>query len=127
MHKGSCQCGAVTYETSAELRPVVACHCTQCRKTSGHFWAATQVATDALIITNDAGLKWFRASETARRGFCQDCGSSLFWQMDSEPNTSIGAGTFDGETGLKTAKHIFVEDKGDYYDICCHAQQIDTY
>lgn len=127
MHKGSCQCGAVTYETKAELRPVVGCHCTQCRKTSGHFWAATQVATTDLNITNDAGLKWFRASETARRGFCQDCGSSLFWQMDSEPNTSIGAGTLDGLTGLTTAKHIFVKDKGDYYDICCHAQQIDTY
>ena len=125
MNKGSCQCGAVAYEIAAELRPVVACHCTQCRKTSGHFWAATQVATKDLKITNDAGLKWFRASETARRGFCKDCGSSLFWEMDSEPFTSIGAGTLDGVTGLETAKHIFVKDKGDYYDICSHAPQID--
>lgn len=27
------------------------------------------------------------------------------------------SGTLDGATGIKTAKHIFTADKGDYYDI----------
>ncbi|MDB3912880.1 GFA family protein, partial [Paracoccaceae bacterium] len=38
---GSCECGAVVFELSGKLRDVVACHCGQCRKTSGHYWAAT--------------------------------------------------------------------------------------
>ncbi|WP_442475962.1 GFA family protein [Roseovarius litorisediminis] len=40
--RGSCQCGAVRYEVAGPLRQVVGCHCSQCRKTSGHYVAATQ-------------------------------------------------------------------------------------
>lgn len=116
-HKGSCYCGAVTYELAGPLRPSVACHCTQCRKTSGHYWSATQVPNTRFKITKDDGLKWFRSSDTARRGFCADCGSSLFWQQDGTDTTSIGAGTLDGATGIGTSKHIYVADKGDYYEL----------
>jgi hypothetical protein len=37
---GGCLCGAVRYEVRGPLRPVVYCHCTQCRRTSGHFSAS---------------------------------------------------------------------------------------
>ncbi|PLS20046.1 GFA family protein [Neptunicoccus cionae] len=117
MKTGSCLCGAVTFEVSGDLRPSVACHCTQCRKTSGHYWSATQVPSDRLTLTRSDGLQWYQSSPTARRGFCSVCGSSLFWEMDGEGATSIGTGTLDGDTGLHTEKHIFVADKGDYYEI----------
>ena len=117
MKTGSCECGAVTFELSGDLRPSVACHCTQCRKTSGHYWSATQVASENLKITKTEGLKWYRSSPFAQRGFCQNCGSSLFWEKDGEGATSIGTGTLDGDTGLKTEMHICVADKGDYYDL----------
>lgn len=117
MQTGSCECGAVTFEIHGPMRPVVACHCTQCRKTSGHYWAATKVANDDLRVTRDDGLKWYRSSAKARRGFCTGCGASLFWERDGEGQTSIGAGVLDGATGLATQKHIFVADKGDYYEI----------
>lgn len=116
-HTGSCECGAVRYEISGVLRPVILCHCSQCRKTSGHFWAATSVPTKNLTITCDDGLVWYRSSEIAQRGFCSICGASLFYRRDDRDNTAIGAGTLDGPTGLHQAEHIFVDDKGDYYDI----------
>lgn len=127
MHKGSCECGAVTYEVSGDMRPSVACHCTQCRKTSGHYWSATQVENGQLKITKSDGLKWFRSSDWARRGFCQECGSSLFWQRDGEGKTSIGTGTLDGATGLKTAKHICVATKGDYYELADGLPQLEKW
>lgn len=117
IHKGSCCCGAVTYEMEGPLRPSVACHCSQCRKTSGHYWSATQVANNRFRLTKDEGLKWFRASDTARRGFCANCGSSIFWQHDNEDATSVATGTLDGPTGIETAEHIYVADKGDYYEL----------
>ncbi|WP_069301226.1 GFA family protein [Neptunicoccus sediminis] len=117
MKTGSCLCGAVTFEVSGDMRPSVACHCTQCRKTSGHYWSATQVPSDKLTLTRDDSLQWYQSSPTARRGFCSVCGSSLFWEMDGEGATSIGTGTLDGQTGLRTEKHIYVSDKGDYYEI----------
>jgi hypothetical protein len=117
MQTGSCLCGAVAFEIHGPMRPVLACHCTQCRKTSGHYWAATEVATPDLKIIRDDGLKWYRSSASARRGFCAHCGASLFWEREGEGQISIGAGTLNGATGLTMQKHIFVADKGDYYDI----------
>jgi len=114
-HHGSCLCGAVKYQVNGPLRPVVACHCKQCRKTSGHYGAATSAARDDLRIAGD--VKWYASSDTARRGFCRDCGSAMFWDGGGE-RVSIWAGTLDGTTGLRLRGHIFVADKGDYYDIC---------
>lgn len=114
-YHGSCLCGAVKYQVNGPLRPVVACHCQQCRKTSGHYGAATSAARDDLRIAGD--VKWYASSDTARRGFCRDCGSAMFWDGGGD-RVSIWAGTLDGTTGLRLRGHIFVADKGDYYDIC---------
>ncbi len=116
VHKGSCLCNGVSFQVTGAMRPVVSCHCGQCRKTSGHYWAATQVDNDQLKFSCEETLEWYRSSGTAKRGFCSHCGSSLFWQMDGEGKTSIAAGSFD-TTGLATSKHIYTSDKGDYYDI----------
>lgn len=112
--RGSCLCGQVRYHTSGPLRPVVACHCVQCRKTSGHFVAATSAPRGGVSVSGD--VTWYHASDTARRGFCATCGSSLFWDGPGE-NLSIHAGTIDGDTGLTTVGHIFCAHKGDYYDL----------
>jgi len=117
MHKGSCLCGAVAFETTGPLRDSIACHCVQCRKTSGHYWSATSVPKLALTITKDSGLAWFQSSDTAKRGFCRICGSTLFWEPVNEGRMAISSGAFDGPTGIQTAKHIYTADKGDYYMI----------
>lgn len=128
MVKGGCLCGAVTYEVSGELRPVLACHCGQCRKTSGHYWAATQAPIEAVKISDPEGkLTWFESSDWARRGFCAGCGSSLFWEMQSKGVMSIAAGSLDAPTGLSISAHIFVADKGDYYEIEAGPEQIDRF
>ena len=111
---GSCLCGAVTYTVRGPLRPVIGCHCVQCRKTSGHFVAATSAPRDAIEIKGE--VTWYTSSETARRGFCAICGSSLFWDGQGA-NLSIHAGTLDTPTGLSLAAHIFAADKGDYYTL----------
>ena len=124
-NSGRCECGAVQFETRGALRPVIACHCGQCRRTSGHFWAATAVVREGLTITEDAGLRWYQSSDTARRGFCGLCGASLFWDKDGAETVSIGAGTLDSPTGVRVARHIYVQDRGDYYDIACSAPQFE--
>jgi len=112
--KGGCLCGEVSYVVTGALRPVIACHCVQCRKTSGHHVAATSVHRDSIVISGQ--VTWFASSDTARRGFCGTCGSNLFWDGPGE-NLSIFAGTLDGPTGLQMKAHIFCADKGDYYDL----------
>jgi hypothetical protein len=115
--RGSCLCGGVVFEVALPLREVIACHCTQCRKTSGHFWAASSVPLAQFALIEDKGLKWFQSSPQARRGFCDTCGSSLFWQPEGEDRISFAAGALDGPTGLAIASHWYAQDAGDYYDL----------
>jgi len=117
MHKGRCLCGAVTFEVTGDLDAPDACHCSQCRKQSGHVWASTNVARPALTITGTENLTWFRSSEKVRRGFCSMCGSFLFWDPIGRDEIAIAMGAFESPTGTKLRVHIFVADKGDYYEI----------
>ena len=75
------------------------------------------MAKDALTVVADESLEWFASSEFASRGFCSRCGSSLFWLSEARDHVSIMAGTLDEPTGLEAVEHIYVKDKGDYYDL----------
>ena len=114
MNTGRCLCGAVRYTVSGPLRPVIACHCKQCQRTSGFHVAATSAQREKVTIEGD--VTWYRSSDAAKRGFCGSCGSNLFWDGPGQ-NLSIFAGTLDAPTGLKLAGHIYCADKGDYYEI----------
>ncbi len=117
MVKGSCLCGAVAFTIDGPMRDVLGCHCGQCRKQTGHFWAATSVQDDALQFERQDGLSWFDASGTARRGFCKLCGSTLFWKPAGQARTVVSAGSLEPGTGLRLSQHVFVKNKGDYYQI----------
>ena len=114
---GGCLCGAVRYRARGALRDVVNYHCGQCRRTHGHVAAYTAVEKSDLDMLEDRGLKWYRSSDRARRGFCSECGGSIFFEFIGKTVMSIAAGTLDGPTGLRTVKDIHIEDSGDYYQI----------
>ena len=121
---GGCLCGAVRYRVEGPLRDVVNCHCGQCRRIHSNFAAYTAAAANDLVLIEQRGLKWFSSSERARRGFCSECGSSLFWERLGGDTISIAAGTIDPPTGLKTIRHIFVADIGDFYAIADTLEQM---
>ncbi|WP_136636175.1 GFA family protein [Pseudooceanicola onchidii] len=115
MRTGSCLCGACTFRVDGPVRGASVCHCSQCRKMSGHTWSSAFAPETAVTISGP--VSWFEASATARRGFCPTCGSFLFWKAHDEDTLSFALGALDGPTGLRLEKHIFTADKGDYYDI----------
>ena len=113
--KGSCNCGAVTFSVRDGGRSVTACHCTQCRKQTGHYWASGYALRADFDIEGD--VTWYALTDTAKRGFCPVCGSFLFWSAHEDDGMSFSLGAIDGPTDLCLQKHIFVADKGDYYEI----------
>lgn len=117
MHHGACLCGQVRFRVDGELHPPDACHCSQCRRQSGHYWASTDIARAALTVTGEEHLTWFQSSEKVRRGFCSRCGSFLFWDPLGRDRIAVAMGAFDAPTGTQLAKHIFVANQGDYYTI----------
>ena len=118
MAKGHCECGAVRFEITGAIAPASACHCSQCRRISGHVWAGAWVKVTDLHFASDDGLKWYRSSEWAERGFCGTCGSSLFYRLlDDDSRISVAPGSLEAPTGTRLHRHIYTRDKGDYYDI----------
>jgi hypothetical protein len=127
VRRGSCLCGAVSFRTRGALRGVIYCHCSQCRKQTGHFVAATSALDADIDISGRESLSWYAASDEAKRGFCRTCGSLLFWKREKADRTSIMAGAFDRPSGLEGDHHIFVADKGDYYEVCDGLPQFPEY
>ena len=117
IHRGHCLCGAVSFAVSGALSEVCVCHCTQCRRHTGHMLATTNVAVADLVIEWVEKVGWYRSSDLAERGFCGTCGSVLFWRRIASDRIAIAMGSFEGPTGTHVGGHIFAADKGDYYDI----------
>ena len=114
---GSCLCGKVKFEVTGSLPSPDACHCSNCRKFSGHFFVSTDIPRSALNIQGEENITWYHSSGKARRGFCSICGSSLFWDPILKDWIGIAMGAFDKPTHTKLSRHIWTSDKGDYYDI----------
>jgi len=117
---GRCLCGAVRYEVRGPLRDVLLCHCVECRRWSGHVFAATAAQREHLVLLESRALRWAASPESeseARRGFCGECGSSLFWDAPARDTVSISAGTLDEPTGLRLLGHVYVSQAGDYYEL----------
>lgn len=118
---GGCLCGAVRYQIVGPLSGVVNCHCSKCRRFHGNIAAYVSTNPDSLKMVEDRGLKWFKSvtdeTPNVHRGFCSECGSSLFWDPRGEDRIAIAAGSLDEPTGMKMIGHVWVSQKGDYYDI----------
>ena len=63
---GGCLCGAVRYEVHGPLRDVVLCHCSECRRWTGHVLAATAARSSDLIVVRADGLRWFDSPASDR-------------------------------------------------------------
>lgn len=116
-HQGGCLCGAVRYVARGPLRDVVFCHCSQCRRQTGLFYAATAVDRGDLTIPDDSALRWFASSDHALRGFCGTCGSALFWKAHRSGHVAILAGSLDDPSVLRAASHICIEGKPGFYGL----------
>ena len=118
---GGCLCGGVRFELRGDLRGVVNCHCAKCRRFHGHFGAYTSVNFNDLILLKQDTLAWFHSTtdETPNvyRGFCKNCGSSLFWHPRDQDKIAVAAGSLDEPDSLKSIGHVWLSQKADYYDL----------
>ena len=115
--RGRCLCGAVTYEVRGRLRDVILCHCVECRRWSGTGAGAFTSVHDGDLVIVGGALRWTESPDSkrhARRGFCGECGSSLFWKAADAERTGIAAGTLEEPTRLELAGHIYTHQAADW-------------
>ena len=113
----ACLCKGINMTIRGYFRSVINCHCIQCTKTHGNYAAYTSVLEENIVFKSKKTLKWFNSSTKAKRGFCNNCGASIFFKRTGSKAVSISAGIFKNPTKLKTASHIYIYNKRDYYKI----------
>ncbi|MFC3168371.1 GFA family protein [Paracoccus fontiphilus] len=111
---GRCLCGAVSFACDRHGTRVHECHCSQCRRWSGLVWAYLTVDWSALSFVRQDGLRWYRHTPKARRGFCGECGATLFFRNDNDPGVDISAGVLDKPTGLHLGEASHAASHGDH-------------
>ncbi|NDU99559.1 GFA family protein [Pseudoroseicyclus tamaricis] len=116
MIQASCLCGAVRYEMDRPAGAITACHCSQCRKLSGHFAASFDAAPGDVRWLSQESLRVHELPSGASRGFCRACGSKV-WFRAADGAWSFEAGLIDGASGGALEEQIFLQDKGDYYEV----------
>lgn len=116
-HEGGCLCGGVRYRVTGPLRDITTCHCGECRRTHGGAAPYTACPDDQLELLVDVGLAWIESPHSttnAVRGFCANCGSSLFWKAPDRDYTAIAAGSVDEPSGLHSIDHIWWDARADW-------------
>ena len=116
-HEGGCLCGGVRYRVNGSLRDITTCHCGECRRTHGGAAPYTACPDDQLELLVDVGLAWIESPHSttnAVRGFCANCGSSLFWKAPERDYTAIAAGSVDEPSGLHSIDHIWWDARADW-------------
>jgi hypothetical protein len=117
---GGCLCGSVRYKVRGPLRDVLTCRCIECRRWSGHVFAATAARREHLVLLESGSLRWLESPHSesdARRGFCSECGSSLFWDAPARETICIAACSLDEPTGLRLIGHVYVSQTADYDEL----------
>lgn len=107
-YTGGCHCGAVKIKMTGPLYPFVACHCSDCLRTSGTSWAAAKLGLDQLEFTSgEENIDWYKSSDNAARGCCKTCHANMFFRLDGSDLISIAPGMFDNYDGLEIKGHIY--------------------
>ncbi|MDH4189255.1 MAG: GFA family protein [Betaproteobacteria bacterium] len=111
---GSCLCGAIRYTVDVPIAELRACHCTNCQKASGAGGSVNAVIPAAALRFAQGAPKRHTgvadSGRTLHRYFCGDCGSPIYSQRDSAPETVVlRAGTLDNAGEMRIVSHIWTK------------------
>ncbi|WP_454848864.1 GFA family protein [Rhizobium binxianense] len=114
IYTGGCQCGAVRFRASGELRDSSICHCRMCQKAFGAYYAPLVSVRGADFEWTRGKRKTFRSSNVVTRGFCGDCGTPLTYEAPD--GMAVAAGAFDDPSALPPVVQWGTEGKIGFVD-----------
>lgn len=112
---GRCHCGAVTVTVPATAAGVIACHCDDCQRLHGNFFAFVAAPSAEVSWGGEEHVRWYESSPKARRAFCDRCGSRLAKEAYGSGRTLVSMGLFGPETGLHLQRHLYADHHPDWY------------
>jgi len=117
---GSCFCGAIKFTTTLPSKWCAHCHCSMCRKTHGAgyvTWVGFE-SEQVMVTRGEHQLHWFDSSPGAQRGFCQRCGSSLFFRSEKwAGELHIALGCMDDPIDRQPQANVYFDQHVDWMPI----------
>ncbi|MBO6676834.1 MAG: GFA family protein [Rhizobiales bacterium] len=119
---GRCLCGAVRFSAESSTYEVAACHCDMCRRWSaGPFM---ELSCQNVRFEGEDSISRIRSSDWAERGFCNKCGSNLFYHIMESDEYQISTGLLDDQSQLHLALQVFVDRKPAFYDFAQKTKEL---
>lgn len=126
MHSGSCFCGDVRYRVGGPALTICQCHCSMCQRSVGApvvTWATFERRS---FEATGRALAWFESSPEGRRGFCERCGASLFFESERFPGLiDVTVVTLENAGDLAPTMHIYAQSRQPWMSVAdglpCHA------
>ena len=98
MRRATCQCGQLALACRGEPVRASVCHCLECQKRSGSSFAAQARFPSSHVTITGESKSWSRTGDdggTATFRFCPNCGSSVFYIADGQPDlVAVAIGAF---------------------------------
>ena len=117
---GSCLCSAVKFSANLPSKWCPHCHCSMCRKAHGAGYVTwVGFEQEQVSFTKDTDqLAWHDSSPGAQRGFCRQCGSSMFFRSERwTGELHIALGCIDDEMDRKPQANVFFDRHVDWMPI----------
>jgi len=115
MMEGSCLCGSIKFQISAESVSASHCHCKMCQKQHGAAFATyANFPRDKIkYICGEEKLSVYNSSADILRKFCKVCGSNIEWGYSEKHPERVGiaVGLFDTDFKIKSIKDLHLESK----------------
>ncbi|RLQ87606.1 GFA family protein [Notoacmeibacter ruber] len=113
---GGCQCGAVRFVATGEVKEAAVCHCRMCQKAAGSvIWPFFTVKRVDLDWTRGKPDRW-RSSNSAQRGFCAHCGTPLTFEPDGKETIDLSIGALDDPETLPPTHHVWSQKMIGWFD-----------
>lgn len=129
--KGSCLCGAVTYEVTPPFKTFQYCHCSRCRKFTGSAYSPN-------LFVPPSQFSWKKGESLVGRFehpdakyfatcFCKICGSSMPWAVQGGVNVVVPVGTLDEDPGIAPQQNVFWGSRPDWLTSDCELKNFDKF
>ena len=112
--KASCLCGSVRITAENRSYSVGSCHCNMCRKWTGGPIMTVDCGSE-VSFEGEENITVFSSSDWAERGFCNICGSHLFYRLKANNQHMISAGLFEDNKEFVFDHQVFIDEKPDFY------------
>lgn len=126
-----CSCGNLQIELSGDPRFTVTCHCFKCQKRTGSVFGVGAYFEHHQIVRKTGEQKIYNdvsdAGKSIKRAFCPNCGSTVFWDAEFQPNRiGVAVGCFEDPQFPEPISAAWIQSKHSWVTCPSHWKQSET-